>query len=284
MKFINYKKYIGTVLLLTFIPSMFFSAPKRTEALFGIVDVGVSVDPFVISKETIWDTIAYFVAKRVMHSLTDGMVNWINSGFEGNPTFITNSLKFWKDTANEASGILIEKLGATGLCRPFSAQIQLALRTRKPFNVRMRCTADDIVNNFERNFASAGGWNGWIRVTTQPQNNIYGAYITSLAELERQKAEAIESAKSEQQSGKGFIGLKVCSDSFRGAKNTSTDDRERLDQIDGQIQANQKTISDYEEYLRTHPELNARDKGDYEGRISLLTDINDNLQAEIDEI
>jgi hypothetical protein len=41
-------------------------------------------------KETVADGIAWAVAKLVVREMTTSIVNWINSGFKGNPAFVTD--------------------------------------------------------------------------------------------------------------------------------------------------------------------------------------------------
>jgi hypothetical protein len=71
---------------------------------------------------------------------------------------------------------------------------------------------NDVVDNieaFEKDF-NAGGWNAWISMTTQSQNNAYGAYLELSNELEAKKAAAIRAAEKEAEMGNGFMSMKVC--------------------------------------------------------------------------
>ncbi len=52
------------------------------------------------SKAYCGDGIAYALAKMVLAQMTQSMVNWINSGFNGNPTFLTNPTTFFGNIAN----------------------------------------------------------------------------------------------------------------------------------------------------------------------------------------
>ncbi len=159
------------------------------------------------------DTVGWIAAKLVISTITNSIVNWINSGFEGNPTFVQNPQQFLSDAANQASGVFIQQLGAADLlCSPFRPQLMLALKYNLPSMEKFRCTFEDAKNNWEgfmNNFTN-GGWESWISITSQPQNNPYGAYLMGVDELARRQAEAKENAKTEASWGQGFNPLKKC--------------------------------------------------------------------------
>lgn len=168
-------------------------------------------------RTNILDPLAWFVAKQVIHSFTTSIVNWISGNGKEDPKFIANTPEFWKRVANEASGLVIEDLGVADLlCKPFKIQLQFALRFRdRPINTRLKCTASDVENNFRNNFFS-GGWKSWIKITTEPQNNYMGAYLTSLDEIERRQAEAVEATKTDQEANGNFLGVRVCTSFSNG--------------------------------------------------------------------
>lgn len=161
-----------------------------------------------------WDATAYAIANMLIKRMAQDVVTWINSGFQGNPFFVTNPGDFLKDAADQASGIFFNELGLIGLCQPFRLRVELALKFQRPFQMRMQCTLSRVVENieaFENNFL-AGGWAGWLAMTQQPQNNIYGAYLESADELARRQEEAKNSATMEANWGQGFLSIKECVD------------------------------------------------------------------------
>lgn len=160
-----------------------------------------------------WDTIGYIAAKIALSSMTNSIVNWINSGFEGGPTFVTNPSAYFQDMADQATGVFIHQLGIEGiLCSQFRPQIIASLKYSVPSMGRFQCTLSAAVDNWEgfMDDFTAGGWKGWLSVSTQPQNNPYGAYLMAVDELEQRRAEAKENAKTEVSWGSGFISLKKC--------------------------------------------------------------------------
>lgn len=201
------KKIIPAILLIfMLLPPIFLFNIQKANAIVPVADMVNN------PKEQILDTVGWMAAKTVIRQFTTGIVNWINTGFEGNPVFITDFNAFLKDIANEATGIFIEELELTDLCSPFRPQLLAAFKKGKPYEWRMKCTLNDVVDNieaFEKDF-NAGGWKAWMSMTTQSQNNVYGAYLESLDELEAKKAAAMRAAEKEAEMGNGFMSMKVC--------------------------------------------------------------------------
>ncbi len=163
------------------------------------------------------DTVGWIAAKLVISTITNSIVNWINSGFEGNPTFVQNPQQFLSDVANQASGVFIQQLGMTELCSAdWLPKLKLSLQYNVPYTQRMQCTLTGVAENFEDNLKRFedsfmnGGWDSWLSMTAYPQNNIWGAYFESSDELARRKAAAMTSASMEASWGQGFNPLKKC--------------------------------------------------------------------------
>lgn len=160
------------------------------------------------------DGIAYQIARMAINKITKDVVSWIKGGGRnGKPLFITNWEDFLKDVANEASGIFIEELELTELCKPFKPRIQLLLGSgRSPYYQRARCTIEDVANNVERFYRNfkEGGWTRWFEITMVPQNNFYGAYYLSLEEKLIRELTGLEAKQSEAIAGGGFLGQEKC--------------------------------------------------------------------------
>ena len=63
-------------------------------------DVGVGIGPASFS----WDALAYAIAGTVLKSITNSIVKWIKSGFQGQPGFIQDPEAFFADAADQATG------------------------------------------------------------------------------------------------------------------------------------------------------------------------------------
>jgi len=195
-----------------------FLSPQKVEAIAsgsaitGYVTTTV-VGDVPLTWKTGMDIAAYTVAKFLIAEITNSIVNWINSGFEGDPTFVSNPQDFFLGIANEATGVVIqETLAGQLFCDPYRPQILLALTQTNTYSQRAQCTLLDVVDNVDGflNDFSQGGWAGWIQLTQNPQNNIYGSYLIAVDERNRRVSQAVGNAKAEVSQGQGFISLKRC--------------------------------------------------------------------------
>ena len=59
-------------------------------------------------------------------------------------------------------------------------------------------------------FTNGGGWNSWLQMTTQPQNNAFGAYLIEKSEYDDKIATNQNSASAELSFGQGSLSYKDC--------------------------------------------------------------------------
>ena len=144
----------------------------------------------------------------LLQELTNQIIAWINGG--ESPKFISNWEEFLMNAADKAGGKFVEEnLGLGILCEPFDFQIKVALSTNPPFGETAKCTVSDIVgnvNNFYNNFEE-GGWDAFVRIS-QPQNNIYGAYLLAEEEKSTRMEAQAKAAQNEGLASGGFLGAK----------------------------------------------------------------------------
>lgn len=239
------KNFFTKIVTALLIVSMVFSVtglsfPKKAEAFLGFGDIVFDPTAFgeaVINvanttatsfstyslqfKAFVLDTLATAVAKALIRQITADVVNWINSGFEGSPAFLTNPGSFFLDAADQVTGEFLAKYGGplTDLCSPFSIDIRLALSFKYHPKTQQKyaCTIGAIIKNSKNAVAGAsingftagdfrqGGWPAFVSLTTEPQNNIYGAYLMADSELSIRVANAQIAKKDEVSNGKGFL-------------------------------------------------------------------------------
>lgn len=211
----TYKKITGSTLIIFIVLAVFTTSfaykPKTAFALLG--SAGVLTNPIDLAlKETALDRIGWMLANAVLSQISASIVNWINSGFDGSPAFVTDFKRFLTDIADEELGKLIEE-DLPLLCESFSFKVKFSLALQTPFKDKISCTLTDVVGNVDSfisgNF-NEGGWKGWFELTTKKRNNSYGAYLLATAELDSRIAgkQAIELFKVDQ--GDGFLSLKTC--------------------------------------------------------------------------
>lgn len=98
------------------------------------------------------DKIAYMVAKQVLHQMTVSVVNWINTGFKGNPSFLSNPEGFFLDVGDQLTGEFLANSGPLArLCSPINLdlRLQLALNQSEFVDKRYSCTLSTVINNVQ---------------------------------------------------------------------------------------------------------------------------------------
>lgn len=219
------KRIIYIILILLIIsPSVFLLKPQKIEAAASgsVIVVGSDLprDPQKgIGPVPGLNSVIYIAAKMLLNSITQSIVNWINTGFEGSPTFVQDPASYFTDLADQASGAFITQLGAEDLfCSPWKldvlAGLDLTYSYSTPTLDRFQCTLGEAAENWDAfmdDFIDGGGWKSWLSVTVEQQNNPFGAYFMAVDEAEKRRAAAEESGKLEASWGSGFISLKECS-------------------------------------------------------------------------
>src|SRR3989344_4574420 len=223
------KRLIAIVLVIAFVAPFGLLTPlpshKYVNAQVGVVVTGglgtiqetlsaISLQKLEF-KEYILDPIAWFVAKVLIKHMTRSIVNWINSGFDGNPAFVTDLGGFLTDVADQEIGNFIYGSGLSALCDPFELQIRLSLALKySPVTEKIACRLSDVVGNID-NFLSGtsnsfqeGGWDGWFRLVTN--DNPYNRYLEASRALETKISEAQGRATVELSFNKGFFSWKEC--------------------------------------------------------------------------
>lgn len=191
-------------------------------AFQGSIDAAVSQNNF---KESCFDAIFYFVAELLITHMTQSIVQWINTGFEGSPSFITNPGQFFADIANEEFLSFVETVfpNTAGIidffCSPnlaFDLKIRFYLRySHESTERKVQCTVTDVIDNttglvkdFESfvggEFAQGGGWNRWFQVTQNPNNNKFGLDYTIESEFLKQLARTVGEEETVANWGRGF--------------------------------------------------------------------------------
>ncbi len=161
------------------------------------------------------------LARAILSNFTAQTVNWINHGFQGSPLYVTNLEGFLADTADQAIGNYIEGLGPIGkiICSPFDLQLRLSLGIQysagaNGFYQEIGCRLTDIQQNVQQAFTSGvfgrDGWDNWLRLTAEPQNNIYGAYIRAVDNLGGLVSNRVNTAVKKLDFGSGFLSSEKC--------------------------------------------------------------------------
>jgi hypothetical protein len=178
--------------------------------------ISAAVDTQMLARENLLNGIVWAVSKQMVSNMTRSLINWINSGFNGSPAFVTDLEGFLKDTLDQAAGEYIESLGGVGefICSPFRLDVQAALAVnyaQSSSGMPPSCTLTEIGDNLEGFLSGTmDSWDQWIQVTSNPQNTPYGAYLAAEAELNARLVNAEGQELAQLNWGAGFLSNKVC--------------------------------------------------------------------------
>ena len=191
---------------------------QKTEAQGATSVFSVPVADLALQlQEYFLDQLVWDIGRIAISSITDSIVNWINSGFDGNPAFITDLEAYLFGIVDQVIGEFIYGSDLAFLCSPFQLEVRIALALAyyQPYGDEARCTLSDVVSNIEGFFAGAydpRGWEGWFTIATNPHNNPYGAIFEADAELAIRIASATGESLTLLEWGDGFLSEELCID------------------------------------------------------------------------
>ncbi len=212
------RRFVTLLVLLALITPSFYlpSQAKKAEAFWGFGDItSINIKDFV---DRLTDGIAMVIAQQMVDHIVQSTVKWAQSGFDGNPAYVTDPEQYFTDLGDGIAGDFIKNNeNLNFLCSPFQAQIRLSLLTQYSNPERFQCTLTQVVGNIENFYDdfSQGGWDAWFSMTQNPVNNPYGAYLEAKVELQSQIAQAVGIKNQELNWSQGFLSWKSCPGSER---------------------------------------------------------------------
>jgi hypothetical protein len=231
------KILLRSFIIILLVPLFFLAKPPKTAAAIPVADWlntafhslnsvlgGTTAGATTISaanstifnlKEFIGKPLAVFAARQIIRGITAQTVNWINSGFKGNPAYVTNPDDFFLNVGDTiAAKMLSENSALNKLCSPFRAQVRLALAKNyiNDQQPQYACTVDRVMSNYDAftNDFNQGGWDAWFSVTQNVQNNPYGAYMLAKNDLETQIMGQTKKYNDQLNRGNGFFSFERC--------------------------------------------------------------------------
>lgn len=174
-------------------------------------------------KERCLDAIARFAILKVMDKITFKTVEWINSGFNGNPFFPENRPNFFEELAQDEVLNFTSWFSANPQDYPFGQAIAetILLSVQNRLQDNMRFSLNQVLQhsnqyaNYESFTAqfSVGGWAGYTAMM-QPNNNIFGNYLMANNHLARRtrgtNITIAENFSRELSEGLGVINQRKC--------------------------------------------------------------------------
>ncbi|MEK7228024.1 MAG: hypothetical protein AAB681_01555 [Patescibacteria group bacterium] len=164
-------------------------------------------------KETCLDAIAYTLSRQALSQVTNKTLNWINTGFDGNPFYIKNTDSFLKTIEKESFLDYIHIANQTDnqiIGQSVSNKlIELVTgRRSQQLDSLPKTEAEKKYDAFSKNFKS-GGWGSWLNVTVNNENPL-GQFLGVTENLSQDYGKKEENLLNEANQGSGFLSVKKC--------------------------------------------------------------------------
>ena len=218
-------KAIALALVVSLVtPAGLVLAPRKAEAVFPVHDtLNLIENAFVAVKEAAngtkeWalDPLAWKLAQLAIRSLQKSLVNWINSGFQGSPGFVTDLKQNLRGVGDAVVDHFFEELATKDITKsPFQDKILNVVRLgyyvstspesfydANPYTLN-QVSSDD--RAFLEGDFSQGGFNAWLSAFMNPQNNPYGAHELANKALSDVVSDATNQRLQEFSWNRGFL-------------------------------------------------------------------------------
>lgn len=241
------QKIISFLLIISILaPTVLFSKPKQTSAVFGVSDIVFDIPQTILksignafqgttSVATVTDTalsvkdwameivkqLLMAVARRALQEVTKSTINWINGGFHGSPLFLENPQSFFEDIAKSEVKNLVDAIGYDTFRFPFGKQTALGVidSYKRQFETNAQYSLSKVINDpvllaQYRNDFNYGGWNGFLINTQYPQNNYLGFQMmvqeNLASRVEGTLTAPANKVKDLLAQGQGFLSPQTC--------------------------------------------------------------------------
>ncbi len=180
-----------------------------------VFDFNASAKQNNVKFKSVEECLVKTIVQAAVDQITRSVVSWINSGFNGQPSFVTNFNQYFANVADQAAGEFIKSSALSFLCSPFAPQIKIAIAqsyANRNSGSGASCSLSKVTNNingFLKGNWGSGGWGGLLQLTTIPTNNPYGAYAYAQIGLNSSIANAQNNAGRNVSPG-GFISVHKC--------------------------------------------------------------------------
>lgn len=237
------------VALVLVISSSIGAFPRPAHALFGIEDVVFDPTNFIQTTITaiesvftsgatgvsaansisenlrtyVLNPLAWAVAKAAVNAITQSIVTWINSGFEGSPAFATDLKTNLRQVGDAvATGFISELTNMVVVNSPYLegvigtvARGYLLYSSREAIVERLRYTLGNYAQNevaFRQGQFNQGGFNAWFAVTRDCGNDPFCVEMSAREELLSRIDNQTQARLTELGWGRGFMSWRDCPD------------------------------------------------------------------------
>lgn len=205
---------VTIIAVVLMVPAGVMSAPRSAHAQVAVLDIYQNI------KDGALDMVAWTLAKVAISSIMRSTINWVNSGFEGSPAFVTDLQRNLLRVGDIVASRLVQDIAEGVIDSPYAEEVSAAVRVgyylstgNTPFYVRYPYTLNAYSNDptaFIAGDFSQGGYNALFSTFANPQNNPYGAYDIALQELNSRLSNAQGTRREELNWGDGFLSFRDC--------------------------------------------------------------------------
>ncbi len=223
------------VIVAIFIPTFFATEPPKKAEAWGVLNFSIAEFGAAVKNLAgqAFKQVAMGIARKMLNAMTARTVNWINSGFHGNPFYLTNTDTFFKDIVKYEVKSLVDVYAYNKVKYPFGKQFALdtiasyqrQLEDNTAYTLSKAINDPVYLESYRTDF-NVGGWDGFFVNTQYPQNNYIGFRMKAGEDLAR-KLDGTVQNKAQQvqdtlQKSQGFLAPKLCMDKdtkYNNAKN-----------------------------------------------------------------
>lgn len=176
---------------------------------------------YLAFKDSVLDGLSWVAAKGFLGVITNEVVSWVNSGFNGQPAFVQDLQGYLtRQGLNVFNEFYQEIPVANYIPDPFKFDVQNAFadiyaqaRSGNPTQTPAADLTGSLQNldKFVAGSFSDGGWDAWLKVAVQP--NTYTPYGNIMA-VQQEASERMQAKQANEDQlvslGDGFMSNKVC--------------------------------------------------------------------------
>lgn len=175
-------------------------------------------------REECLNGIAYNLAKNQLTSMTKQTMNWVTTGFNGDPMYVRNVTNFMKTIEDEVAYKELESIkDLNGIYNsidyPFGRDFSTSyIKSRQSAKNFAESSKQDLTNFLTRgatiqdfaNDFSKGGWNAWLGLTQRANNNPLGYTMNASQYIADKQAIELQIFKDEIAQNDGMLSQKKC--------------------------------------------------------------------------
>jgi hypothetical protein len=159
--------------------------------------------------------VAYSVAKKLLADVSSKTLNWINTGFGGNPLYVRDTGSYLKSISDQQLSRFIQQVPNDNPI--FGNALRSALTQQatgrvnndavRPMTTPQAAQYKKFLGDFTQ-----GGWSAWLNTTQVDSNNPVGAFFQATDRIGQTINQQKQNTRDEINRNEGFLDMKVCAE------------------------------------------------------------------------